>query len=305
MLSRNIFRTIQSMNVFQPKNVNIIQRSYHMSNKSLGVLDDVSRWLGKIGRKTNLGAATALFNCCQVQAGNASWQSRGLVGSDFRSKHMMLVLHVWMVHKRLLREDKQGLLVQEALFDELWEDTSNRIRGQGINELSINKYLKEVQGYSFRACVELDKAIESTLIDDVMSNPDSDEIKVAKVEPKNPEDIEFSHIEDKILDEIGGVLWRSIYLRKEDIAVSHVLELAKYVRREQLSLLELPREAIFEGRIKWGKVPAWNKTAAKGKEVGDTDNLWREATAPDGRTYYWNTATRESRWEKPVASTSS
>jgi len=52
---------------------------------------------------------------------------------------MMLVLHVWMVHKRLLLEDKQGLLVQEALFDELWEDTSNRIRGQGINELSVRE----------------------------------------------------------------------------------------------------------------------------------------------------------------------
>lgn len=62
----------------------------------------------------------------------------GLLGTDFRSKHMMLVVHVWMVHKRLLSEGKQGLLVQEALFDELWEDTCNRIRGQGIVELSVS-----------------------------------------------------------------------------------------------------------------------------------------------------------------------
>jgi hypothetical protein len=50
---------------------------------------------------------------------------------------MLLVLHVWMIHKRLLKEGKPGLLVQEALFDELWDNTSNRIRGQGVNELSV------------------------------------------------------------------------------------------------------------------------------------------------------------------------
>lgn len=50
---------------------------------------------------------------------------------------MLLVLHVWMVHKRLLPEGKPGLLIQEALFDELWEDTCNRIRGQGVVELSV------------------------------------------------------------------------------------------------------------------------------------------------------------------------
>ena len=39
---------------------------------------------------------------------------------------MLLVLHVWMVHKRLLTEGKRGLLVQESLFDTLWDNTSDR-----------------------------------------------------------------------------------------------------------------------------------------------------------------------------------
>jgi hypothetical protein len=42
-----------------------------------------------------------------------------------------------MVHKRLLADGKAGRAVQECLFDELWEDTSRRIRAQGINELSV------------------------------------------------------------------------------------------------------------------------------------------------------------------------
>lgn len=27
--------------------------------------------------------------------------------------------------------------------------------------------------------------------------------------------------------------------------------------------------------------------------------IWKEAKAPDGRTYYWNTTNKETRWEKP------
>jgi cytochrome b pre-mRNA-processing protein 3 len=64
-----------------------------------------------------------------------------------------------MIHKRLMIEGKDGLLVQEALFDELWEDTSGRIRAAGIGEMSVNKYLKEVQSYSFRTCVDLDHVL--------------------------------------------------------------------------------------------------------------------------------------------------
>jgi hypothetical protein len=44
-----------------------------------------------------------------------------------------------MVHKRLLADGKHGRAVQECLFDELWEDTSRRIRGLGVNELSVSE----------------------------------------------------------------------------------------------------------------------------------------------------------------------
>ena len=94
----------------------------------------------------------------------------------------MLTLHVWMVHKRLLMEGKDGKDIQEALFDELWEDTSKRIRAVGVSELSVNKNLKDVQGYSFRACVELDEALKR-------------------------------ESEDEVLEDIGGAVWRFVYLR--------------------------------------------------------------------------------------------
>lgn len=53
---------------------------------------------------------------------------------------MLMVLHVWMVHKRLLKEEKKGLLVQESLFDQLWDDTSNRMYKKGIPEISVGYF---------------------------------------------------------------------------------------------------------------------------------------------------------------------
>ncbi len=235
----------------------------------------------------------------------------GLIGNDFRSKHMLLVLHVWMVHKRLLQEGKQGLLVQEALFDELWEDTANRIRGQGIMEISVNKYLKEVQSYSFRFCVELDHILDRSLkLKGDTDNSNKMKVKGGTTTTSTPpssstlsSDLVEADEEEQILDDIGGALWRLLYLKREDLDLEHIMELVKYVRREQLSLLQLDREAIFEGRILWGDLPRWKKvkhnsttSSSVNHEQIDGDvststtakkGEWKEATAPDGRMYYW------------------
>ena len=109
----------------------------------------------------------------------------GQISSEFRSKHTVLMTHVWMVHKRLVKEGPQGLKTQECMFDELWEDTCSRLRALGINELSINKYLEEVQSYSFKYCVELDEAINR-------------------------------ETEEEVMHEIGGALWRNAYVGKDE-----------------------------------------------------------------------------------------
>lgn len=61
----------------------------------------------------------------------------GLVSDDFRSKQLLIVMHVWMIHKRLLQEGKRGLLIQECLFDLLWDDTSVRIHEQGVGDFMV------------------------------------------------------------------------------------------------------------------------------------------------------------------------
>ena len=66
----------------------------------------------------------------------------GLISDDFKSRHTLLLTHIWMVHRRLMAEGKveqaeKALSIQECVFDEMWNDTSNRIRAAGINELSV------------------------------------------------------------------------------------------------------------------------------------------------------------------------
>lgn len=86
--------------------------------------------------------------------------------------------------------------MQECMFDELWEDTCARLRAIGINELSINKYLGEVQSFSFKYCLELDNALTKSS-------------------------------EAEIVDDMGGAIWRNAYISRDDVTEDHVMEFAK------------------------------------------------------------------------------
>jgi len=65
------------------------------------------------GRTTIGNAKSFLFNC-KMHVDNPQWHTTGLIGTDFRSKQILLMLHIWMIHKRLLMEGKEGLAIQEA-----------------------------------------------------------------------------------------------------------------------------------------------------------------------------------------------
>lgn len=243
--------------------------------------------------KTTLGISRSLLFNCKNHASHEDWfaVNKGWVGTDFRSRHSILLTHIWLIHKRLLlcegkSAKKQGLAIQESMFDELWDDTSIRIREAGINELSINKYLTQVQGYSFKACVELDEAL---------TKPTRDE----KVE------------------EIAGVMWRAVYNKRDEVEEDRVLTLANYVHSEHTSLLQVPDDAVLEGRVAFSPIPAFQSRPGaagygggqgKATQAKSIDELlasaeakdeWKRAIAATGRTYYFNVKTRETRWDLP------
>lgn len=237
-----------------------------------------------------------------------------MVNDDFRSKHTLLVLHVWMVHKRLLTEGKPGRTIQECLFDELWLDTTKRIRALGVNELSVTSYrylffrfdlsllrstlaCLKFKGTPWNAVLSLTmllnrnqkKTSSKRLLEHCGDSHTWDEMRWKWTT--------FLNSQGKIFIWKLGVLWLLCLCK------------IRYIRHEQLSLQLLPAKAIFEGRIKWGNLPTWAEAAAKHKArkdpvaatTGDpgSPGEWKEAIAPDGRIYYWNTKTRETQWDKP------
>ena len=242
--------------------------------------------------KNTLGVARSLFFNCKNQAEQPAWFSRGKVGTDFRSKQTLIMIHAWMIHQRLLVEGSGGSSLQECMFDELWDDTSIRIRNVGIHEISVNKRLSEVQGYSFRTCMELDHC---------MTLPS----------------------EDEKLEEIAGVVWRSVFLRNNDIAPDHVLELAEHIKSEHYSLLDIPSEAVMEGRIEFGSLKdLWGGSKGEGgskktmkggryvssgtddasgveQEGEEHEDVWLTNLTSRGKPYYYNKKTRETTWTLP------
>ena len=65
--------------------------------------------LGYYGEEsTRLRNAEALFQSCVDQASKKSWLARGRVANEFRPRHALLLTHIWLVHKRLLKDGKPG-----------------------------------------------------------------------------------------------------------------------------------------------------------------------------------------------------
>ncbi|KAJ8614061.1 hypothetical protein CTAYLR_005823 [Chrysophaeum taylorii] len=190
------------------------------------------RVLGYYGAEsTRAKTAAQLLRSCAVQAGRPAW-AKLVPTNEFRPAHALLVTHVWMLHRRLFSVD-QGKLIQEALFDELWDDTVGRIRQTGVAEMMVDKHLTNVQKYSFAAAVEYDKAIAK-------------EDSAAK------------------LEDLGAAVWRHVFLAAEDVRVDPCLEIGAYIL-DQLAMLENHHQPLDDqnNNIPWGPPPSVLKTKQK------------------------------------------
>lgn len=213
------------------------------------------------------------------------WYGPGRISSDFRPKHAMLTLHVWFLHKRLINSTEHNkhfsLLVQEELFDILWHDTRLRIRAEGVNELSVEKHVKDVQQYTFQQLCHLDHAYTE----------------------------EFLMDEKKRLEEVAFLVWHHMLGREEDVTDDQLQRLVLYIDLQLQNVLwKLPERYWNEGRIGWINIPNFdNMRDSKGNLLPNRNSLpadhlpknWETAMTLAGKLYYYNTKTLASQWEKP------
>lgn len=169
----------------------------------------------------------ALFDSCEEQTYTKEWYSRGKLASSFRDKHLLLVIHIWMCHRRLVSaygtgEDVRADRLQECLFDFLWDDSTTRISEAKVSSLFINKYLKQVQSLSFHICHELDTALALPF---VQTGPTA--------EGEAPSLLTEEQMHDAAINKIGEVIWNHFYDSNPDMEEAHVLEFARYCSREE------------------------------------------------------------------------
>ena len=214
---------------------------------------------------------------------------------------------MWLAHRRLKHTgtessssssfSEEDRRLQEAIFDQLWEDTQVRIRATGVPELTVTKHLTSMQKLSFAMCVEFDHAL--TFED-----------------------------KDERLDHMSAALWRYVWQKAEGLTVEHCLELGRYVLAEHDRLAALPDDFFFQGRLGFGPLPKWsglipgtlvgtqNEDGTGGTVIGPEDasvvasvaaaegedentSDWRATLSVTGRVYFWHVKTGETTYDKP------
>jgi cytochrome b pre-mRNA-processing protein 3 len=214
------------------------------------------------------------------------WFGPGRILRDFRPRHALLTMHIWFLHKRLIADglDKEASLnMQEELFNILWDDTTCRIRQQGVNELLVNKHLLQVQQYSFLHLTHYDHAFT-----------------------------EFLDKPEERIKELRKIIWQHVFVRDEDMKdrTDHLDRLAWYVEANyQNILMDWPDEYYREARVAWVDLPDFSGlTDSSGKLLEENpphpeDVLpkpWLRNITLRGVEYYWNPETMRSTWDRPT-----
>lgn len=195
-------------------------------------------------------------------------------------------MHIWFLHKRLISDeyDKDvALMIQEELFNILWEDTTCRIRQQGVNELVVNKNLLKVQQYTFLHLTHYDHAFT-----------------------------EFLDKPEERLKELRKIIWTHVLVRDEKAKrrSDHLDRLAWYVETNyQNIMMDWPDQYYRQARVKWVDLPDFSDMKDSSGEILPDNPLhpddvlpfpWQKNITLKGIDYYWNPETMESSWERPV-----
>lgn len=237
------------------------------------------------GQQNRIHLAEALFQAATRQASDPRWFGPGRIGREFRPRHALLTMHIWFLHKRLIADTTDrnlALMIQEELFNILWDDSLCRIRQRGINELSVNKHLTQVQQYTFLHLTHYDHAYT-----------------------------EFLTKPDMRLKELRKIVWQHILVRDSEAEHrhDHLDRMAWYVEANYQNItMEWPDPYYRQARVAWVDLPDFSGMKdANGKLMEENpihpDDVlpepWLRNITTSGVEYYWNPKTLKSSWDRP------
>ncbi|WVZ65970.1 hypothetical protein U9M48_015250 [Paspalum notatum var. saurae] len=145
----------------------------------------------------------------------------------FKTTFSLLVLHMWLVLRRLKEEGKDGVKFGQYIYEMYNHDVELRVSKAGVN-LLLTKWMKELEKIFYGNIVKYDAAISS----------------------------------EARQDDLVNVIWRNIYAEEGSEAMDGAAApavqassfpdaLARYTRREATCLSLTDKDAMFSGNFKF------------------------------------------------------
>ena len=164
---------------------------------------------------TNQRSADRLYDAITTQCDGDAFAEAYQIERTFRGEHSALVLHVWLVLRRLRDEGDDGKALSQVLYDTFQDDVEHRVHAEGVR-VRVNRWLNELEQGFYGSALSYDNALTGGSGD------------------------------------LAKVLHRNVYHGEGDERRSKKLE--RYVRRELLCLNATDGKAVREGRVKFSEI---------------------------------------------------
>jgi cytochrome b pre-mRNA-processing protein 3 len=163
--------------------------------------------------------ANALYNTIVAQSRHPGFYLDGGVADTLDGRFDMIVLHAFLVMRRLRDAGQEGEELSQVLFDEMFSDMDRSLREMGVGDMGVGKRVRAM-GKAFLGRV---KAYEEALDDGGEAA-------------------------------LGEALNRNLY-RSEPPRETARRCMVDYVRRETAALRAYPLAALLAGEVAFGPAP--------------------------------------------------
>ena len=103
-------------------------------------------------------AADRLYAAITAQCDGEAFTSAFGIERSFRGEHSALVLHVWLVLRRLREEGESGKALAQTLYDTFQDDVEHRVHAEGVR-VRVNKWLNELEQGFYGSALAYDNAL--------------------------------------------------------------------------------------------------------------------------------------------------
>ena len=107
---------------------------------------------------TNQRAADRLYAAITAQCDGEAFTKTFGIERSFRGEHSALVLHVWLVLRRLREEGESGKALAQTLYDTFQDDVEHRVHAEGVR-VRVNKWLNELEQGFYGSALAYDNAL--------------------------------------------------------------------------------------------------------------------------------------------------